>query len=280
MALWALPKSQRQELSPPWPDIWIGAGRRIAPYTREVRNWSGNKTFTVQILDAGLSNDSVDLQIIPEHDQVSGENIFQTVGSPTFFSPTDIHRAKATNPEMARETRRKALVLLGGPSKTHTFDQRAADRIIDRLDTLPEADWAVFITASRRTPESIWKGFKDWSARRGATYWDHSMGTRNPYVSWVSSADIAIVTEDSANMISEAAYFGCPIFLTRLSGHSGKFNLMHEGFIARGCARWLDEFAVGSLWTYSPFREAERAAAEIRRRMEVFQPQFYRPSAR
>lgn len=263
MALSALRKSQRRELNPPWPDIWIGAGRRIAPYTNKVRSWSGHQTFTVQILDAGLRNDRVDLQVIPEHDQVSGENMIQTVGSPAFFSPADIDRAKAADAEMVRETRQKALVLLGGPSKTHTFDQQAADRIINHLDTLAEADWAVFVSASSRTPASIRKRFVDWSARRGATYWDSSKRTQNPYISWLSSADIAVVTEDSANMISEAAFLGCPIYLARLSGHSDKFDRMHAGFIERGYARWLEVFDANSLWTYSPLREAERVASEI-----------------
>jgi len=35
-------------IAPPWPDIWIGAGRASQPLSRRIRAWSGGKTFVVQ----------------------------------------------------------------------------------------------------------------------------------------------------------------------------------------------------------------------------------------
>nr|MEA2799756.1 uncharacterized protein [Phenylobacterium sp.] len=31
-------------IAPPWPDIWIGAGRASLPLSRRVRRWSGGRT--------------------------------------------------------------------------------------------------------------------------------------------------------------------------------------------------------------------------------------------
>lgn len=50
-ALAALPGGQRDLFRPPWPSLWIAAGRRSAPYTRLVKRLSGGATFTIQMLD-------------------------------------------------------------------------------------------------------------------------------------------------------------------------------------------------------------------------------------
>src|SRR5690606_37909659 len=36
----ALPAEQRSQLKPPWPDVWIAAGRRSIPYSRMMRKLS------------------------------------------------------------------------------------------------------------------------------------------------------------------------------------------------------------------------------------------------
>ncbi|MGZ3376965.1 MAG: ELM1/GtrOC1 family putative glycosyltransferase, partial [Phenylobacterium sp.] len=38
-------------IGPPWPDIWIGAGRASLPLSTAVRRLSGGKTFVVQTQD-------------------------------------------------------------------------------------------------------------------------------------------------------------------------------------------------------------------------------------
>ena len=52
----ALPADQRAQLQAPWPTVWIAAGRRSAAFTRAVREWSGGRTLTVQILDPHISS--------------------------------------------------------------------------------------------------------------------------------------------------------------------------------------------------------------------------------
>ncbi|MEM1391456.1 MAG: ELM1/GtrOC1 family putative glycosyltransferase, partial [Pseudomonadota bacterium] len=47
----ALPVPQRDLFQPPWPTLWIAAGRRSAPYTRLIKRLSRGATFTVQMLD-------------------------------------------------------------------------------------------------------------------------------------------------------------------------------------------------------------------------------------
>ena len=70
--------------------------------------------------------------------------------------------------------------------------------------------------------------------------------------------DAALVTEDSANMLADPAFFGKPIHILKLEGSSPRFDRLHEGFIKQGASRWFS----GGIdnWSYQPVREAARAA--------------------
>ena len=69
-------------LGPPWPDIWIAAGRATLPLSTRVLRWSEGKTFVVQTQDPRAPLDRFDLVIPPEHDRLSGPNVFPIVGAP------------------------------------------------------------------------------------------------------------------------------------------------------------------------------------------------------
>jgi mitochondrial fission protein ELM1 len=64
-------------------------------------------------------------------------------------------------------------------------------------------------------------------------------------------------------MLADPAFFAKPIHILKLEGGSDRFDRLHTGFIDAGAARWF----AGEIdtWSYAPIREAERAAAEIRR---------------
>ena len=87
----------------------------------------------------------------------------------------------------------------------------------------------------------------------------------NPYLAWLAQAEAALVTEDSTNMMTDAAFFGIPIHLIKLEGGDAKFDRLHAAFIERGAARWFS----GSLtaWSYAPIRDAMAIAEAIQDRL-------------
>jgi mitochondrial fission protein ELM1 len=87
----------------------------------------------------------------------------------------------------------------------------------------------------------------------------------NPYFAFLGTADVILVTEDSANMPTEAAATGKPVYLLRMDGAQARKRRFHAELAALGVIRWFD----GALesWSYTPLRETERAAAEVLRRM-------------
>lgn len=270
----ALPPAERALFAPPWPTLWIGAGRRTAPYSAALRQWSGGATLTVHILDPKVSPARFDLLVTPEHDAITGPNVITTLGSPSYFSPDDIEEAELHFADLADERGMNVLVILGGHSKTHRMTEARVESLIAELRALALAGRRLRITCSRRTPDAARARFRAFAEDVGARFWEGPSDGRNPYLAWLLFSQAAIVTEDSANMLSDAAYFGLPVHIARLEGTSPKFDRLHEGLIRRGAAKWFTG-EVGN-WSYTPVREVDRVAdAVVARLLERFpQPEY------
>jgi mitochondrial fission protein ELM1 len=258
----ALPKRQRNLLAPPWPDLWIAAGRRSIPYSMMVRELSGEKTLVVQTQDPKVDLDPFDLVIPPLHDNLQGPNVLPILGSPTWFSQERIEEARTRFKALADEGGQKVLVSLGGSSKTHAFTEENALEIEQVLRDLAGQGKRLWITVSRRTPEPARVAFRKLAGELGAVFWESEEADGpNPYVAFLSMCDVALVTCDSANLIADPAFFGRPIYLLKLEGGSERFDRLYQGYIDKGVLRWF----LGDLnqWSYPPIREAARAADEI-----------------
>ena len=258
----ALPKRQRDLLAPPWPDLWIAAGRRSIPYSSMMRELSGEKTLVVQTQDPKVDLDPFDLVIPPLHDELHGPNVLPILGSPTWFSKERIEEARHQFNALAEQDGHKVLVSLGGNSKTHAFTAENATAIEQTLRDLAMQGKRLWITVSRRTPEPACILFRKLAGELGGVFWESEEADgSNPYVAFLSMCDVALVTCDSANLIADPAFFGKPIHLLRLDGGSERFDRLYQGYIDRGALRWF--LGDLNLWSYPPIREAARAADEI-----------------
>ena len=87
----------------------------------------------------------------------------------------------------------------------------------------------------------------------------------NPYFAFLAAADVILVTEDSANMPTEAAATGKPIYLLKMDGEQARKRRFHTELGRLGVTRRFE----GALetWTYPPLRETDRLAAEVLRRL-------------
>jgi hypothetical protein len=204
---------------------------------------------------------SFDLVIPPEHDGVTGPNVFPIIGPPVWFSRERVEDAKTRFAALKSAPAQKLLVSLGGDSKTHRMTEANATSIEAALTRLNEGR-KLWISVSRRTPEHARVRFRRLATTLDAVFWEtEERDGPNPYIAFLSMCDIALVTAESANLIADPAFFGKPTYLLKLDGGSPRFDRLHQGFIGRGAARWF----TGGLhtWTYQPLQEAGRAADEI-----------------
>ncbi len=258
----ALPPDQRRRIAAPWPDLWIAAGRRSIPYSRLAHRWSSGRTFVVQTQNPKVGLAPFDLVVPPEHDAMPpGRNVFPILGPPTWFDEADIARARGDFAAIASAPGRKLLVSIGGDSKTHRLTPAKAGEIETTLRQLA-AGSTLWITVSRRTPEPARHRLRALAGEMSALFWESpERDGPNPYLAWLALCDAALVTEDSANLLADPAFFGKPVHLIRLEGGSPRFDRLHAGFVKAGAARWFD----GRIETtpYPPIHEAARAADEI-----------------
>lgn len=262
MPLSALPREQRNMLKAPWPDVWIATGRRSIPYSRQMKEWSGGRTLVVQTQDPRTDLAPYDLVIPPEHDGLIGPNVFPILGPPTYFPMDDVEDAHLRFGDLTAQTGTRVLVSIGGDSNTHKMTEEKVAEIEASLRKLAAGGLRLWITVSRRTPELARARLRAMAGEVGAAFWEsEAVDGPNPYLAFLSLCDAALVTEDSANMLADPAYFGKPTHIIRLEGSSPRFDKLHQGFIKRGAARWFEGKI--DLWTCEPVREVERAADEI-----------------
>lgn len=253
------------EIRPPWPDLWIAAGRSTLPLSLRVKAWSGGRTRVVQLQNPRTPRGAFDLIVAPRHDWISGPNVLSITGSPHRVTPDRLSEAAARfAARIDPLLRPRAALLVGGRSKAHDLsDARARTLAADLRHAVLDSGGSLMTTFSRRTPDSARRILEAALSDLPGFTWDGA--GENPYFAMLAAADVVLVTEDSANMATEAASTGRPVLLLPMDGGAAKFTRLHEDLIARGAAR---RFA-GRLETFAgaPFDETARAAEAIVRRL-------------
>lgn len=253
-------------IAPPWPDIWIGAGRASVPLSRRVRRWSQGKTFVVQTQDPRGRLSAFDLVIPPVHDRLTGPNVFPIVGAPNRMSAPGVGRDLARFwPRIEPLPRPCVALIVGGKSKSHDLPPaRARTMAKDVLKAVQAAGGSLLVSFTRRTPEPARRILTEGLAAAPSWIWDGE--GENPYFAILGAADIILVTEDSTNLATDAATTGKPIHVLSMAGGGLKFDRFHEDLRRRGIARPF----TGALasWSYPPLDETNRAASELLRRLD------------
>ena len=210
-------------LAGPFPDLVIASGRRIAACLPAIKAASGGRCFTAFLKDPRTSPALADFIWVPEHDRLSGPNVFRTLLSPHRFSPARLAQAAAAAPApLANWPGYRVALLLGGDSKVFTFTQADIAGFLRRLDRMIASGATIMATPSRRTPPALREAVAGRLAASGGWIWD---GTgENPYAALLACSEAIIVTADSVNMVGEALATGRPVHLVRPTGGSRKID--------------------------------------------------------
>lgn len=242
------------------PAIWIGCGRPAIQLARQQRRAFERSVF-VYVQDPRGSYPVFDLIVAPRHDRLVRPNAIATLGAPHRVTPERLATAMepfATRLESLPGPR--AAMLIGGPSKAFKMTRTVEDYLVGRVEDLLSRDLSLLVSVSRRTPASLRQRLAR-LLKDEARAWLYDGEGDNPYFAFLAGADWIFVTEDSTNMLTEAAATGTPVYALPLAGKAGKFALLHAGLEAHGALRPF----LGRLdrWTYEPLDETTRAARLI-----------------
>ncbi|HXG79554.1 MAG TPA: mitochondrial fission ELM1 family protein [Methyloceanibacter sp.] len=249
-----------EPLRAPWPRLVISIGRRSVPIALGLKRVSG--AFALHIQNPRVPPHLFDLIAAPVHDDFEAPNAIATFGAVHSVTAERLaEAAKRFAPLIEGLPKPRVVVLLGGDSQAFSFPPSAATAFGDKLAALArDTGGALLITPSRRTRTESIAALE--AALKGVPHitWDGSGD--NPYFGFLALGDAIVVTEDSVNMVTEAAGTGKPVYVQPLPGRSNRLSRFHRLMRERGATRPFE----GKLerWSYAPINDTELVASAIR----------------
>lgn len=197
------------------PNIIISCGRKGALASAFLKT----KAMRIHIHDPQMSRKHFDLVIAMAHDGILGANIIRTPYALHNITPEKLAAAQAHwEPKFAHLPRPWNAVLIGGSTNKYRFGKDAMQALIHRIDAM---EGSLLITSSRRTGEENIALLASTFGGRNERVFLYTGELENPYMGMLACADRIYVTNDSVNMMSEAAASGKPYEILALAGHSG-----------------------------------------------------------
>jgi len=195
----------------PRPDIVLGAGHRTHLALLAAKRRYGARA--VVIMKPSLPLGLFDLCVVPEHDEVTGHNIFVTRGV-----------MNAVSLESKNE-RSQGLILLGGVSPHYAWDDGSVLAQVESIVQSQPGDQFV-ISDSRRTPV----GFMDKLAARhleNLTLIPCQQTAPGWVLEQLGKSRLVWVSEDSVSMVYEAITSGAAVGLISL--HQERISRISKG---------------------------------------------------
>ena len=246
------------------PDFIISCGRKsVIPSIFLKRQ--NPKIFTIHIQDPKVNFKNFDAIVAPEHDNLKGDNIYNSKGAIHYITSTEIQNAKQYLFDKVNSEKIVTLIL-GGPNKYYSFKSDQIINIFNQIKSIFVSDgYKIIIIPSMRTPKEI----IDLAIKEMGSF-GHVINKidKQAYLSAYALANYVVVTCDSTSMISEASTSGKPIFVAHMKAkrNNYRFKRFFKLFKQMGITRDLGEKV--ELWTYNKHNEAQRIAAEIKNKIK------------
>lgn len=236
----------------PDPDLLIGAGHATHLALIAARRARGGRSIV--LMKPSLPLAWFDLCVIPEHDGVTGPNVFVSRGA-----------LNALHPGTRRESNR-GLILLGGPSRHHGWsDEEVLEQVRTLITREARVRWT--LATSRRTPPATVARLRE-LATRNLELVPFEDTTPDWLPARLSRAALAWVSEDSVSMVFEALTAGAATGLLAVprrgeSRVARAVDLLVRDGLAVPFARWRAGARLRA--PKIAFNEAARVAAWIDR---------------
>jgi mitochondrial fission protein ELM1 len=207
-------QSAASRLSPPWPDVIIGASRRSVPVARWIRERSGGRAKLVHLLHAMAPLDLFDLVITtPQYRLPARPNVLHLAAA---LNRIDDDRLAAAAEYWASRLnhlpRPLVALFVGGNSASHRLDGATAARLgADASALAVSVGGSLLVSTSPRTPTEAADAVIAAIDAPNVIYRWKANDPENPYHAFLALADRFIVTADSASLLVEACLMGKPV---------------------------------------------------------------------
>lgn len=223
-------------LTPPWPRLVVGCGRRSIGAALMVKRLSRGETLAAYVQNPEWGLRAFDLVAALPHDGVKGPNVVTVATALHGVTPQKLDAASAEWRKQLAPSGRPILgVLIGGDNGSYRLTAEIAAQLVRILQgAYARQGMSAAITPSRRTAKAT-KGLiaNALASENLGWLWDET--GENPYLGILALADRLIVTCESISMISEALATGRPVHVLPLEGQGRR----HDAFLTRITAEGL-----------------------------------------
>jgi len=205
----------------PWPDMVVASGWLPGLVARAIsaRNLSNTRLILLG-RRSGRVGESPHIGVVCRHfDLPSNPRELVTTLPPSKVDETQLAEARQQWPDLFRaDAKPRVVMLVGGDSAQHTLDEATAARMTaDVLGEARRAGGQLAILTSRRTPAKSVDAIRQAAGTEAIIEpWTPTRPVANPYLGYLASADILVVTGESESMLAEAVATGKPVYILPL----------------------------------------------------------------
>jgi len=225
----------------------------------------GKNIINIHIQNPKVSLKNFDFVIIPEHDEIEGENVLTSKGAIHYLTLEEIKDCKNYLEDKIDKNKDVISLILGGPTKYYSYKEENIINIFSKIKkNLIENNLQLIVIPSNRTPKNTINFAKEYFDKNRLVVENVD---KQAYLSSLALSKYIVVTCDSSSMISEAALTGKPIYVGILPSLKNDYrfqkfrNLFKELKIIRDLEDNLE------IWSYEKLDETNRIAREIKKKI-------------
>ena len=246
-------------------DVIISCGRKSVIPSIFFKQNSQKKIFNIHIQDPKVSLKNFDFVVVPEHDDLEGENVISTKGALHYLNMKEIDENRGYLEDKINKNKDIITLILGGPTKYYKYTKENIQKIYSKLNNnINKKNLHLVVIPSMRTPSETIKLAKEYF---GSDHLIIDNVNKKAYLSGLSLAKFIVVMCDSSSMISEAALTGKPIYVAQIpsSKNDYRFKKFRDLFKELNIIKELNDNL--ETWNYERLDETNRVAQEIKKKL-------------
>jgi len=247
-------------------DVIISCGRKSVIPSIYLKKNSNKKIINIHIQDPKVNLSNFSYVIAPEHDELTGVNVFSTKGAIHYLTKEEINNHTNYLKDKLQSEKEYFLLILGGPTKHYEYSDENISNIFDLFnDLVKKNNLQGIVVPSMRTPVNIIDLAKNKLGEKSLVI---DTVDKKAYLSALSLAKYISVTCDSTSMISEAALTGKPIYIADIptKKNDKRIKKFRKLFDQLNITKKLDNKL--ETWHYESLDETSRIANEIKKQLD------------
>ena len=246
-------------------DVIISCGRKSVIPSIYLKKNSSKKVINIHIQDPKVNLDNFSYVIAPQHDGLTGKNVYSTKGAIHYLTKEEINNHTKYLISRLKAGKEYFLLILGGPTKHYDYSDNNILNIFNLFNDLVEKNnLQGIVIPSMRTPKNIIDLAKNKLNQKNIVI---DTIDKKAYLSALSLAKYIAITCDSTSMISEAALTGKPIYVADIptKKNDQRFQKFKKLFHQLNIIKKLDTKL--ETWDYEILDETSRVAKEIKKQL-------------